>query len=83
MVRLSILKQVISGILAAKFFLNRSMRDSSDTEFFCLSLGHIIDYLKILQGILHTENESKQNHVLLCAPNHRRRKDKESESNIN
>jgi hypothetical protein len=33
---------------------------------------------KILQGILNTENESKQNHV----SNHRRRKDKKSESNI-
>jgi hypothetical protein len=37
---------------------------------------------KILQGILHTEDESKQNHGGQAVPNHRRRKDKESESNI-
>jgi hypothetical protein len=37
---------------------------------------------KILQGILHTENESKQNHKRTGNTNHRRRKDKESESNI-
>jgi hypothetical protein len=36
---------------------------------------------KILQGILHTENESKQNHKRTGSINHRRRKDKESESN--
>jgi hypothetical protein len=35
---------------------------------------------KILQGILHTENESKQ--TTGEAPNHRRRKDKESEGNL-
>jgi hypothetical protein len=37
---------------------------------------------KILQGILHAENESKQNHEVQTVPNHRTRKDKESESNI-
>jgi hypothetical protein len=37
---------------------------------------------KILQGILHTENESKLKHERTGIPNHRRRKDKESESNI-
>jgi hypothetical protein len=37
---------------------------------------------KILQGILHIENESKQNHERTGNPNHKR-KDKESESNIN
>jgi hypothetical protein len=37
---------------------------------------------KILQGILHTENESKPNHERTAVPNHRRRKGKESESNI-
>jgi hypothetical protein len=37
---------------------------------------------KILQGILHIENETKQNHER-TGKNHRRRKDKESESNIN
>jgi hypothetical protein len=37
---------------------------------------------KILQEILHTENETKQNHEEQAVPNHRRRKDKESESNI-
>jgi hypothetical protein len=38
---------------------------------------------KILQVILHTGNESKENHKRIAVPNHRRRKDKESESNIN
>jgi hypothetical protein len=38
---------------------------------------------KILHGILHPENESKQNHERSGRTNHRRRKDKESESNIN
>jgi hypothetical protein len=38
---------------------------------------------KILQGILPTENESKQKHEKKAAPNQGRRKDKESESNIN
>jgi hypothetical protein len=37
---------------------------------------------KILQGILHAENESKQNHEKTGSTKHRRRKDKESESNI-
>jgi hypothetical protein len=38
---------------------------------------------KILQGILHTEDESKQNHERkLDTSNHRRRKDKQSESSI-
>jgi hypothetical protein len=37
---------------------------------------------KILLGILHTEDESKQNHKRMCISNHRRRKDKESESSI-
>jgi hypothetical protein len=37
---------------------------------------------KILQGILHSENESKQNLRGEAIPNHRKRKDKESESNI-
>jgi hypothetical protein len=37
---------------------------------------------KILQGILHTENESKQNQGGQAVSNYRRRKDKESESNI-
>jgi hypothetical protein len=32
---------------------------------------------KILQGILHTENESNQNHEGQAVPNHRRIKDKE------
>jgi hypothetical protein len=37
---------------------------------------------KILQGILYTENESKQNQKGQAAPNHRRREDKkEVESN--
>jgi hypothetical protein len=36
---------------------------------------------KILQGILHTENESKQNRERTGSTNHRR-KDKESESNL-
>jgi hypothetical protein len=36
---------------------------------------------KILQGILHTENESKQHHEWTAVPNNRRRKDKESEHN--
>jgi hypothetical protein len=38
---------------------------------------------KILQGILHTENESKQNHDKQAGPNYRRRKDNQSESNTN
>jgi hypothetical protein len=37
---------------------------------------------KILQGILHTENESKQNHERTGSTNPQKRKDKESESNI-
>jgi hypothetical protein len=39
---------------------------------------------KILQGILDTENKSKQNHERTDNPilNHRRRKNKESESSI-
>jgi hypothetical protein len=37
---------------------------------------------KILQGILHTENESIRNHER-AVPNHRRRKCKKVESNIN
>jgi hypothetical protein len=37
---------------------------------------------KILQGILHTENESKKNTRGQSVPNHRRRKNKESESSI-
>jgi hypothetical protein len=37
---------------------------------------------KILQRILHTENERK-NHERAANTNHRRRKDKELESNIN
>jgi hypothetical protein len=37
---------------------------------------------KILQGILHKESESKQNHEGQAAPNHRRRKSKKVESNI-
>jgi hypothetical protein len=36
---------------------------------------------KILQGIMYTENESKQSHEGFAASNHRRRKDKESDSN--
>jgi hypothetical protein len=36
---------------------------------------------KILQGILHTEHEGKQNHEGQEVPNHRRRKDKKEESN--
>jgi hypothetical protein len=35
---------------------------------------------KILQGILHTEDESKQNHERKGSINHKRRKDKQSES---
>jgi uncharacterized membrane protein YheB (UPF0754 family) len=38
---------------------------------------------KVLQEILHTENESKQTMRKQAAPNYRRRKDKDSESNIN
>jgi hypothetical protein len=38
---------------------------------------------KILQGILHIESESKKTMTAQAAPNHRRRKDKESENNIN
>jgi hypothetical protein len=38
--------------------------------------------LKILQGILHTEDESKQNHKRMGSINHRRRKDKESDCSI-
>jgi hypothetical protein len=37
---------------------------------------------KILQGILHRENESKKTMRGQAVSNHRRRKDKESESNI-
>jgi hypothetical protein len=37
---------------------------------------------KILQGILNTENESKQTTKGQGEPNHRRGKDKEVESNI-
>jgi hypothetical protein len=37
---------------------------------------------KILQGILHAENESKKTMKKQAVPNHRRRKDKEVESNI-
>jgi hypothetical protein len=36
---------------------------------------------KILQGILHTENERKQNHERTGSTKPQRRKDKESESN--
>jgi hypothetical protein len=36
---------------------------------------------KILQGILHTENEANNTMREQAVPNHRRRKDKESESN--
>jgi hypothetical protein len=36
----------------------------------------------ILQGILHTESESKQNHERAGNPNHRRRKGRKVESNI-
>jgi hypothetical protein len=37
---------------------------------------------KILQGILHTDNESKQNHERAGKSNHRRRKGKKVKSNI-
>jgi hypothetical protein len=37
---------------------------------------------KILQGVLHTDNESKQNHER-AIPNYRRRKGKNVETNIN
>jgi hypothetical protein len=37
---------------------------------------------KILQRILHTENESKQNHEGQAVPNQKRRKGKKVESNI-
>jgi hypothetical protein len=37
---------------------------------------------KILQGILHTDNESKKTMKGQAAPNHRKRKDKKVESNI-
>jgi hypothetical protein len=37
---------------------------------------------KILQGILHTENESKQNHKKTGRQNHRRRKGKKVETLI-
>jgi hypothetical protein len=37
---------------------------------------------KILQGILNTESESKQNHERQAVPNHRRSKGKKVESNI-
>jgi hypothetical protein len=37
---------------------------------------------KILQGILHTESESKQNHERAAVPNHSRKKDKKVENNI-
>jgi hypothetical protein len=36
----------------------------------------------ILQGILHSENENKQTMKGQAVPNHRRRKDKKVESNI-
>jgi hypothetical protein len=36
---------------------------------------------RILQGILHTENESKQNMKGQAIPNHRRRKGKKVKSN--
>jgi hypothetical protein len=36
----------------------------------------------ILQGLLHTEDESKQNLERTRSINHRRRKDKESDSSI-
>jgi hypothetical protein len=36
---------------------------------------------KILQGILHTENESKQNHEMAGNTNHRNRKGKKVKSN--
>jgi hypothetical protein len=38
---------------------------------------------KILQGILHTENESKRNHERTGSTNTQKRKGKESENNIN
>jgi hypothetical protein len=37
---------------------------------------------KILQGILHTENESKNTMKVQTVPNHRKRKGKKVESNI-
>jgi hypothetical protein len=37
---------------------------------------------KILQGILHTADESKQNHKRIGISSHRRRKSKKSESRI-
>jgi hypothetical protein len=37
---------------------------------------------KNLQGILHTENESKQKHERMASTKKRRRKDKESQNNI-
>jgi pyruvate formate-lyase activating enzyme-like uncharacterized protein len=37
---------------------------------------------KILQRILHTENESTQNHEMTGSTNHSRRKGKKVESNI-
>jgi hypothetical protein len=37
---------------------------------------------KILQGILHTENESRKKHEKTGSTNHRRRQEKESKSNI-
>jgi hypothetical protein len=37
---------------------------------------------KILQGILHTDNESKQNHERAAIQKHRRRKGKKVKSNI-
>jgi hypothetical protein len=37
---------------------------------------------KIFQGILHTENKSKQNMKSQTVPNYRRRKGKKVESNI-
>jgi hypothetical protein len=38
---------------------------------------------KILQGILHTENESKQNHEKACSTKPQERKGKKIECNIN
>jgi hypothetical protein len=42
---------------------------------------HIPPLQKILQGILNTESESKQTMKGQAVPNHRRREDKESQSN--
>jgi hypothetical protein len=38
---------------------------------------------KIIQGLLHIENESKQNHESIGSMKHRKRKEKESGRNIN